>query len=114
MRLLRRSLLSLVFLFAFAFVAPAGAQTTGGIVGRVTDEGGGVLPGVTVEATGPALQGARTAVTDGSGGYHLSLLPPGDYAVSFNLNGFAPETRKGIGVALGKDAQLNSTLRAAL
>ena len=63
---LRRSLLlSLVLLLAFlAAPSVAGAQTTGGIVGRVTDEGGGVLPGVTVEATGPALQGSRTAVTD--------------------------------------------------
>jgi hypothetical protein len=112
---LRRSLLSLVLLFAFlAAPSPAAAQTTGGIVGRVTDEGGGVLPGVTVEATSPALQGSRLVVTDGNGGFHLNLLPPGDYAVSFNLNGFAPETRKGISVALGKDAQLNASLRAAL
>jgi hypothetical protein len=95
-------------------IATAAAQTTGTIVGRVADEGGGVLPGVSVEATGPALQGSRLAVTDGTGSYRLNLLPPGDYTVSFTLQGFANETRKGLAVDLGKDATLNLTLRAAL
>jgi hypothetical protein len=109
---LRRSLLSILLLLSC--VAMATAQTTGSIVGRVTDEGGGVLPGVTVEARSPALQGSRTAVTDGTGTYRLTLLPPGDYTVSFNLQGFAPESRKAVTVGLDKDTTLNSTLRAAL
>ena len=50
-----------------ALVAPpAMAQTTGQIVGTVIDAQGGVLPGVTVTATSPQLQGARTSVTDGA------------------------------------------------
>jgi hypothetical protein len=65
------------------------AQTTGDILGRVTDEQGGALPGVTVEAQGSALQGTRTAVTDSSGGYRLVLLPPGSYKVTATLQGFA-------------------------
>jgi hypothetical protein len=112
MSALRRCLLSVVLLLAAA--AMAAAQTTGGIVGRVTDEGGGTLPGVTVEARSPALQGTSTAVTDGSGAYRLNLLPPGDYTVSFTLDGFAKESRQEVHVGLDQNTTLSTTLRAAL
>jgi hypothetical protein len=112
MSALRRCLVSAVLFLGIA--AMAAAQTTGGIVGRITDEGGGVLPGVTVEAKSPALQGSRTAVTDSTGTYRLNLLPPGAYAVSFNLEGFAAESRQGVSVGLDKDTTLNITLRASL
>jgi carboxypeptidase family protein/TonB-dependent receptor-like protein len=108
----RRCLLSVVLLFAIA--ASAAAQTTGSIVGRVTDEAGGVLPGVSVEAQGSALQGSRTAVTDSAGAYRLDLLPPGEYTVSFTLQGFATESRPGVAVGLDRDTILNPSLRAAL
>jgi hypothetical protein len=42
-------------------------QTTGTIEGQVTDQNGGALPGVTLELSGPNLQGSRTATTDGQG-----------------------------------------------
>jgi hypothetical protein len=51
-------------------VAPStwAQQLTGGIVGGVRDTTGAVLPGVTVEATSPALiEKARTVVTDDQG-----------------------------------------------
>ncbi len=89
------------------------AQTTGSIVGRVTDEQEGVLPGVTVEARSPALQGTRTAVSDETGTYRLTLLPPGPYTVSFTLEGFA-DSRKDVAVGLDKDTVLNPVLRAAV
>jgi len=55
--------------------ATAAAQTGDGtLVGNVTDAQGGVLPGVTVTATGPALQGERVAVSDGTGYYRLRSL----------------------------------------
>src|ERR1700709_381118 len=112
MSTLRRCLLSIVLLLTAA--AMAVAQTTGGIVGRATDESGGALPGVTVEARSPVLQGTRTVVTDATGASRLALLPPGDYTVSFNLDGFAKETRQDVHVGLDRDTTLTSTLRAAL
>ena len=68
------------------------AQTTdrAGIEGRVVDESGGVLPGVTVSISSSALQGgARVVVTDSSGRYRFAELPAGDYTVTFTLSGFA-------------------------
>ncbi len=111
MHQLRRAFVLFALLAATA--ATAFAQTTGGIVGRVTDEQEGGLPGVTVEARSPALQGSRTAVTDEIGFYRLTLLPPGDYTVSFTLSGFATETRSGVAAALAKDTTLNAVLRPA-
>src|SRR4029077_15498100 len=104
MRLLRRCPMSgaLSGALLLTIAAVGFAQTTGGIVGRVTDEGGGVLPGVTVEAKGPALQGSRTAVTGGTRTYRLPPPPPGGYTVSFTLEGFAAESRQGVGVGLDK------------
>jgi protocatechuate 3,4-dioxygenase beta subunit len=58
-----------VVLTAIALLVPtsAFAQTTGTIEGTVTDQNGGALPGVTVEASSARLQGTRTATTDGQG-----------------------------------------------
>lgn len=89
------------------------AQTTGGLSGRVTDSTGGSLPGVTVEARSPALQGVRTDVTDGEGLYRFPILPPGAYEVRFVLDGFNSESRRDVRVQLGKDSSIDAVLRPA-
>src|SRR6478736_2263390 len=72
----------------------AWAQTLAGVV---TDNSGAVLPGVTVEASSPALiEKVRTATTDGSGRYRIESLQPGQYAVSFSLAGFSTQKREGV------------------
>ena len=72
----------------------AGAQVpTGTISGRVLDQSGDPVPGVTVTATSPGLQGVRTAVTSAVGDYVLPLLPPGTYEVQYELAGFETVTR---------------------
>src|SRR5205809_2568730 len=74
--------------------AAAYAQVpTGTISGRVVDQGGGGVPGATVTATSPNLQGERTVVTSMYGAYSIPVLPPGDYTVTFELSGFQPITR---------------------
>src|SRR5215831_16369145 len=87
MRLVRTWLLLAVALLAFAGVATA--QTTNGTIsGHVSDAQGLALPGVTVNASSPNLQGVRTVVTSENGDYVLSLLPSGTYEVTFELSGF--------------------------
>ena len=70
--------------------APAFSQSiTGTITGRALDASGGVLPGVEVSITSPAMiGGARTAFTDEQGVYRFTQLPAGEYRVSFKLSGF--------------------------
>ncbi len=101
----RRLLVLLLVLSAL----PLLAQVTGSINGRVTDTSGGAIPGVSVETKSAALQGTRATVTDNEGRYRFSLLPPGNYTVSFVLSGFAPVKRNGV-VGLGKDTALDVTL----
>ena len=85
---------------------------TGTIRGTVHDEQGLAVPGVTVTATSPALQGPRTAVSDNTGGYTFPSLPPGLYTVTFELSGFAT-VKRDTNVALGLVVDQNVTMRAA-
>ena len=66
----------------------ARGQTTGSIEGRVTDPTGAPLPGVTVLATSPSLQGTRTVVTGRDGSYRIPAVPPGNYRIEARLEGF--------------------------
>src|SRR5688572_10620197 len=78
-----------------AFASAAFAQAS--ITGIVRDPSGAVLPGVTVEASSPALiEKVRVVVTDGGGQYRIDDLRPGTYAVSFTLTGFSTVRREGI------------------
>src|SRR5687768_11111478 len=81
-----------VFLLLIAVLASGASArtqaTTGSIAGRVLSSDGQPLPGVTISATSPMLQGSRTAITSTSGDYLIPLLPPGTYSVSFDLDGF--------------------------
>ncbi len=85
--------LALVFLAS----VPASAQR-GAIVGRVLDTDGVALPGVTVEAVGPAQVEPRLEVTDREGRYRVDGLPPGRYTVFFTLPGFGSVARDDIDV----------------
>ena len=84
-------------LLALLCLVPRLAWAQGGsITGLVKDTSGGVLPGVTVEATGPALLAPRTAESDTSGIYRIIDLPPSTYTVTFTLAGFNKVVREGV------------------
>jgi outer membrane receptor for ferrienterochelin and colicin len=85
------ALLALALWCAGATFAQGVPQST--LSGRVVNDGLG-LPGVTVAVKSPALQGVRTTVTSTNGDYVLPLLPPGDYVVTFVLQGFQTATRQ--------------------
>jgi hypothetical protein len=92
-----RRLARLCAAFAWIVLAPSLAWAQASIAGVVRDASGAVLPGVTVEATSPALiEKVRSITTDGGGQYRIVDLRPGTYAVSFSLPGFAVVKREGI------------------
>ncbi len=81
------------------------------ISGRVINEGQG-LPGVTVTAKSPALQGTRTAVTSTNGDFVFPNLPPGDYTISFTMSGFQTVTRT-VKANAAQQAVLNAQMSLA-
>jgi len=84
---------------------------TGTVSGKVTSAEGEALPGVTVTVSSPNLQGTRDAVTSETGEYNIPLLPPGDYEVSFELEGFSNPKRSikvSAAQALRLDAELSN------
>ena len=76
---------------------PASVFAQATVTGTVRDASGGVLPGVTVEASSPALiEKVRTAVTDATGQYRIVDLRAGTYTLSFSLTGFNTVRRENI------------------
>jgi hypothetical protein len=91
-----------------AFVAvPVLAQTTGNVVGIVSDAGGIPLPGVSVSIRSAALQGTRTAMTGVDGGFRFPGVPPGDYTVTATLSGTTTVERTSVRVALSETKTVN-------
>jgi outer membrane receptor protein involved in Fe transport len=88
-----RIALFLVLLLTAAAAMAQVSGTTSQLSGIVTADGK-PLPGVTVTATSPALQGVRTAITGEAGGYVFPALPPGQYSVSFELEGMQKVTKR--------------------
>ena len=98
---------------ALLFAAAAGAQeSSSGIAGVVKDTSGAVLPGVTVEASSPALiEKVRTVVTDSEGQYKIVDLRVGTYTVTFSLAGFSTFKREGIELSAGFTATVNADMK---
>ena len=86
-----------------------GQTTTGALSGTVTSSGS-PLPGTTVTVTSSNLQGSREAVSDSAGNYSFTALPPGDYAVSFELQGLQAVT-KHVQVGASQAALLDADLK---
>jgi hypothetical protein len=105
--------LAIVASFVFLSLVPslATAQEAASIIGQVKDSDGGVLPGVTVTATSPALQVREiTTVTDADGEYRLPALPGGLYQVTYALQGFTTLRRDDIRLGTGFVAKIDVAL----
>jgi len=91
---------------------PLTALAQGSITGVVRDPSGAVLPGVTVEASSPALiEKVRTTTTDSAGAYRIEDLRPGTYVVAFTLSGFSTFRREGIVLTGSFAASVNADLK---
>ena len=98
-----------VAVFAYAGIATA-QQQTGEIFGKVTDNTGAILPGVTVTLTGEALIQPQTALSSTTGSYQFPRIPIGTYTVKFELPGFKTVVREGIRVTVGFNAEISQQM----
>jgi hypothetical protein len=108
---MNRILIRLLVVMAILAAVP-GLATAQSLAGTVRDASGAVLPGVTIEASSPALiTKVRTGVTDETGQYRIPDLPPGTYRVTFSLPGFAVVVREGVELSGGGVVTIGAELR---
>ncbi len=93
-------------------IASAQSASSGTIAGTVKDMTGAVIPGVSVEATSPALiEKTRSNVTDGQGNYKIIELPPGVYTITFTLTGFSTVRREDLELTTGFTANVGAEMK---
>src|SRR5437773_6582141 len=85
----------------------------GELVGKVTDDQGGVLPSVPVTLSGPAAMGTPTRTTNASGTYRFPAVNTGTYQLKFELAGFAPLVREGIVVPVRQTITVDAEMKLA-
>jgi len=88
----------------------AWAQATAALAGRVTDESGAVLPGVTVTSTQTDTAFTRTVTTDATGAWTIPNLPTGPYKLEVSLQGFKSYVQTGIVLQVGATPTINAVL----
>src|SRR6185312_11907888 len=105
--------LAALLLAVFTLASPARGQsvTSAVIQGRVTDQSSGVLPGVDVSLTGPALQvPVLTTVTAADGSYFFRDLPAGVYQIEYKLSGFQTVRREAFRLTVGFVARVDISM----
>ncbi|MEP6601450.1 MAG: TonB-dependent receptor, partial [Nitrospirota bacterium] len=102
----------LVLLICGFCVFPLFAQTaTSRIVGTISDASGAVVPNVTVHLSNTQTGLARRTVSDATGNYDFQAVPPGDYTVSTEAQGFRTERVTHQTLQVNQTARLNFTLQ---
>src|SRR5438093_7098112 len=110
---LRDALIALSVTALFAAPAVFGRSSTyARLIGTVTDQGGGVMPGVTVTALNKGTNIARTAVTDERGDYLIDKLIPGMYDLSVEQPGFRKQVATGVRLAVEQVGRVDFSLSA--
>ncbi len=96
MRRLCLTLCCCLIVFGLSVPASFAQETTATVTGTVSDQSGGVLPGVTVTLRHVATGRVFESITGAEGGYLVPLLPIGTYEATFALSGFQSRTVRGI------------------
>ncbi|HEY0591011.1 MAG TPA: carboxypeptidase-like regulatory domain-containing protein, partial [Thermoanaerobaculia bacterium] len=110
MRYFRSLFVAAAAVLLLASMARGQGFQVGSISGTVTDESGGVLPGVTVTATHQERGTQRVEYTDASGKFRFVQLPLGTYKVDAALEGFQTLVRDNIKVVVDKNTDLELRL----
>lgn len=98
-----------IFVIALLFAPVVALAQTAEVRGTVTDNTGGVLPGVSVTVQHEATGIARTLITDDQGSFRAPALQPGPYVVKAELTGFTTELRR-MTITVGEVADVRISL----
>lgn len=103
-----RLLLVLTLFLVPAVVAYGQGITTGTISGMTTDASGAAIPGARVIATSNSRGGTRETVSGADGQFAFYLVPIGQYTIKIAAQGFAPTTVNVVQVNAGATSNLNA------
>src|SRR6266404_6287178 len=107
LRITARGLL-LVALCAFASASAVAQSAT--LSGTVEDQNRAVVPGASITAVNTGTTLERRTTTNGSGDYTIPLLPPGNYVVRVEAQGFAPVRADNVVLNVGDQKALQIQL----
>ena len=110
---MRRQFFGAAVVLLLACASAFAQQTTGTITGRIVDDQGAAIPGVTVTAKSAATGFTRVEVSDAEGVYRLTALPIGVYDVTAELQGFATLSKKDVEVNIGQTQSVDFPLKVA-
>ncbi len=102
---------ALLCLFLTANPARGQTQTTGQVLGQVTDPSGAGVPQAQIELRDTATGAVRTATTDASGQYTFAQVTPGIYSITVTASGFAKAVVPSVTVEVGKTSSINVRLK---
>src|SRR5215510_14846700 len=102
-------LISALGLGAFPALAQA-RSSSADLTGTVSDSSKSIVRGATVTAVNVATGLARSGATDANGVYRIPLLPPGEYEVKIEVNGFNTQIKKDVTLTVGQTLTLNFEL----
>ena len=98
----------------FVFLIPAiafNAQVVGGTIsGTIVDVGGAVIPGADVTIHNQETGGERHLLSNDAGTFAAFSIPVGVYSITVTRDGFAPQTRTGVGLTVGQAIRIDLTL----
>ena len=101
---MQRTFIALMLMVLLCPLLAAAQQGTAEVGGKVTDQGGGVLPGATLVITNEDTGVVREAVTTADGSFFASQMVPGRYRIAVRMEGFKALDRRGIVLSVGQTA----------
>jgi len=113
----RISFYFIVAIFLLVLVSPlylyGQSRETGIIQGKVLDEEGNPLPGVSITLSSPSLMGTRSTVSDSEGRFRFPALPSGVYTIEASLQGFNPVKKTDIRLHVGMTVTVDISMTIA-
>src|SRR5205814_1341312 len=98
-------ILALLLLLSPTALAQSGGSTTATLAGTVKDTTGAVIPGATLQVKSPQTGLMRETTSTEAGEFLFSLLPPGEYDLKIEAEGFGTQTRH-VTLTLGQTFRL--------
>lgn len=92
---------------------PTYAALTGTITGKIDDNTGNPIPGVTVTLTSTAIQGEKQDFTNENGEFRFPDLPPGSYEVKAEMMGLQTVEKKDVQVKINATARVPMVMQVA-